>query len=83
LEIKTVTIQPFRAEMDRVIATYIMDDGPRQLNLSSRQQKNLLRALAYTTHPSAVRRVAEAVETTLRQQARKQLSSSLERCLKP
>ncbi|KAJ9155678.1 Regulator of G protein signaling superfamily [Pleurostoma richardsiae] len=63
------TIQPFREEIDRVIATYIMDDAPRQLNLSSKEQKAVLQALAYTTHPSAFRMVARSVESTLRQQA--------------
>lgn len=63
------TIQPFRAEIDRVIATYIMDEAPRQLNLSSREQKATLQALAYTTHPSAFRIVAKSIESTLRQQA--------------
>ncbi len=47
-----VTIQPFRAEMDRVIAAYIMDGAPRQLNLSSREQKAALQALSHTTHPA-------------------------------
>jgi len=64
-----VTIQPFRAEIDRVIATYIMDGSPRQLNLSAREQKALVMALAHTTHPSALRAVARTVELTLRQQA--------------
>lgn len=64
-----VTVQPFRKEIDRVIATYIMDEAPRQLNLSDREQKAALRALAYTTHPSALRGVATTVESTLRTQA--------------
>ena len=64
-----VTIQPFRAEIDRVIATYLMDGAPRQLNLSSREQKATFQALAYTTHPSAFRIVARSIESTLRQQA--------------
>ncbi|KAK3393208.1 hypothetical protein B0H63DRAFT_516405 [Podospora didyma] len=60
------TIQPFRKEIDRVIAAYIMDGSPRQLNLSDREQKVVLHALAFTTHPSAFRHVAHAVESTLR-----------------
>lgn len=52
-----------------MIATYIMDGAPRQLNLSDRERKAALQALAYTTHPSALREVARAVESTLRQQA--------------
>ncbi|KAH9895526.1 hypothetical protein F4778DRAFT_276177 [Xylariomycetidae sp. FL2044] len=63
------TIQPFRSEINRVIATYIADDAPRQLNLSSRQQKAAVQALAYTTHPSALRSVAGSIEGTLRRQA--------------
>ncbi|KAI0384356.1 hypothetical protein F5Y04DRAFT_293292 [Hypomontagnella monticulosa] len=63
------TIQPFRAEINRVIATYIMDSAPRQLNLSSREQKAAVQALSHTTHPSALRAVAASVEATLRRQA--------------
>lgn len=46
-----------------------MDDAPRQLNLSSREQKAAVQALAHTTHPSALRAVAASVEDTLRRQA--------------
>ncbi|KAI1766768.1 hypothetical protein GGR53DRAFT_518851 [Hypoxylon sp. FL1150] len=63
------TVQPFRAELNRIIATYIMVDSPRQLNLSSRQRKLAVQALAHTTHPSALRSVARSVEDTLRRQA--------------
>ncbi|KAI1803493.1 hypothetical protein F4811DRAFT_344870 [Daldinia bambusicola] len=63
------TIQPFRAEINRVIATYITDDAPRQLNLSSKEQKCVVQALAYTTHPSAFRGIVDSVEDTLRRQA--------------
>ncbi|KAI1463695.1 uncharacterized protein F4812DRAFT_238296 [Daldinia caldariorum] len=63
------TIQPFRAEVNRVIATYITDDAPRQLNLSSKEQKCVVQALAYTTHPSAFRTIMGSVEDTLRRQA--------------
>lgn len=65
----TVTIQPFRAEIDRVVATYIADRSPRQLNLSSREQKTLLHALSHTTHPSAFRGVVSSIESSLRYQA--------------
>ena len=64
-----VTIQPFRAEINRIICTYIVDGAPRQLNLSSREQKAVMLALAYTTHPSAFRSVARIIETTLRRQS--------------
>ncbi|ROW13869.1 hypothetical protein VPNG_03516 [Cytospora leucostoma] len=63
------TIQPFRSETDRVIATYITDDAPRQLNLSARERKQLLTALSRTTHPTAFRQAARSVEATLRLQS--------------
>ncbi|KAI1323939.1 hypothetical protein F5Y16DRAFT_382347 [Xylariaceae sp. FL0255] len=63
------TIQPFRTEINRVITTYIADDAPRQLNLSSREQKAVVQALSYTTHPSAFLTLARTIETTLRKQA--------------
>ncbi|KAF3765096.1 hypothetical protein M406DRAFT_292381 [Cryphonectria parasitica EP155] len=63
------TIQPFREEIDRVIATYIMDNAPRQLNLSARERQQLLIALSQTTHPTAFRQVERSVESTLRMQA--------------
>jgi len=46
-----------------------MDNSPRQLNLSTREQKTTLHALASTTHPSALRTVIKAVETSLRRQS--------------
>lgn len=52
-----------------MIATYIADDAPRQLNLSAREQKATMHALAYTTHPSAFRQIARAIENSLRRQA--------------
>lgn len=64
-----VTIQPFREEVSRIIATYIADGAPRQLNLSSKERTSLLHALANTTHPSAFRNVAGTVEWSLRHQA--------------
>jgi len=67
--LEAVTIQPFRKEIDRVIATYIMDGAPRQLNLSDRERKVALHALAYTTHPSALREVSKLAESILRRQA--------------
>ncbi|KAF2962720.1 hypothetical protein GQX73_g10853 [Xylaria multiplex] len=63
------TIQPFRSEINRVIATYIIDDSPRQLNLSAREQKAVVRALSYTTHPSALLTLSQNIENTLRRQA--------------
>ncbi|OLN86138.1 hypothetical protein CCHL11_05296 [Colletotrichum chlorophyti] len=63
------TIQPFREEMDRVVATYIMEGAPRQLNLSAKERDATLHALAYTTHPSACRLAMKVIENSLRQQA--------------
>lgn len=64
-----VTIQPYREEINCVIATYIMDGAPRQLNLASWEQKAVLQALAYTTHPSALRGLMRTVESSLRCQS--------------
>lgn len=64
-----VTIQPFREEINRVVATYIMDGGSRQLNLASWEQKAAVQALSYTTHPSALRGLIKTVESSLRCQA--------------
>ncbi|KAI1196332.1 hypothetical protein F5X97DRAFT_344833 [Nemania serpens] len=63
------TIQPFRAEINRVIATYIIEGSPRQLNLSAREQKAVVQALSYTTHPSALGTLSRTIENTLRRQA--------------
>lgn len=65
----TVTIQPFREEIDRIISIYIKDGGPRQLNLSSKERDALIHALSNTTHPSAFRQIAGTVEMFLRYQA--------------
>lgn len=63
------TIQPFREEINRVIATYIMDDAPRQLNLASWEQRAAVQALSQTTHPTAMRGLIKTVESSLRRQA--------------
>ncbi|KAG8528673.1 uncharacterized protein KY384_006360 [Bacidia gigantensis] len=63
------TIQPFREEIARIIASYVADGGPRQLNLSSKERQALLHALTNTTHPSAFRKVVHTVEWSLRHQA--------------
>jgi hypothetical protein len=52
-----------------VVATYLAADAPRQLNLSAREHKATLQALAYTTHPSAFRLIARSIENSLRKQA--------------
>jgi hypothetical protein len=64
-----VTIQPFREEIDRVIVTYIKAHAPRELNLSDRERTALLKALEYTTHPTAFRAILQTVENALRHQA--------------
>jgi hypothetical protein len=48
---------------------YIADGANRQLNLSGRERYGLLKALEYTTHPSAFREVVDNVEYSLRRQA--------------
>ncbi|KAI9838960.1 MAG: hypothetical protein M1819_004168 [Sarea resinae] len=63
------TVQPYREELSRVIATYVADGAPRQLNLSSRERTALLHALQNTTHPSALAGVIKTVEWSLRRQA--------------
>ncbi|MCJ1375120.1 hypothetical protein MMC20_006354 [Loxospora ochrophaea] len=66
---KPFTIQPFREEITRIIASYIADGAPRQLNLSSKERASLLHGLQNTTHPSAFRSVIRTVEWSLRLQA--------------
>ncbi|KAI9674597.1 MAG: hypothetical protein M1829_003679 [Trizodia sp. TS-e1964] len=63
------TIQPFREEIARIIATYIADGSPRELNLSGRERSAILHALENTTHPSAFGSVIVNVEWSLRFQA--------------
>ena len=63
------TVQPYREEISRIIATYIADGGVRKLNLSAKERTALLKALAVTTHPSAFKDVIATVETSLRHQA--------------
>ena len=63
------TIQPFREEIDRIITTYIVNDSVCELNLSGRERTVLLKALEYTTHPSAFRDVIKTIESSLRRQS--------------
>lgn len=65
----TVTIQPFRGEISRIIAIYIAEGSSRQLNLSAKEQSTVMKALSMTTHPTAFREVLATVEWTLRHQA--------------
>ncbi|KAL8680022.1 MAG: hypothetical protein Q9186_003740 [Xanthomendoza sp. 1 TL-2023] len=69
VKLQPFTIQPFREEISRIIATYIAEGASRQLNLSSKERAGLLHALAVTTHPTAFRRVIHTIEWTLRHQA--------------
>jgi hypothetical protein len=63
------TVQPFREEISRIISVYVNQGSPRQLNLSGRERHQLLKALEYTTHPTAFREVINTVEYSLRRQA--------------
>jgi hypothetical protein len=63
------TIQPFREEIDRVIVTYIIQNSPRELNISDRERYTILRALEVTTHPTAFKELVQSVESTLRRQS--------------
>jgi len=69
IDLVVVTIQPFREEVSRIIATYIADGAPRQLNISAKERSTLLHALANTTHPTAFGTVVHTIEWTLRHQA--------------
>src|ERR1700761_3634976 len=65
----TVTMQPYRDEINRIITIYIAENSPRELNLSGRERTAVLHALQNTTHPSAFRLVITSVEYSLRRQA--------------
>ncbi|KAL6152913.1 hypothetical protein ACJQWK_11434 [Exserohilum turcicum] len=69
LKWKPLSVQPYREEISRIISIYIANNGPRQLNLSSRETSSLMHALQHTTHPSAFAEVITSVEWTLRCQA--------------
>jgi hypothetical protein len=58
-----------RAEIARVISTYLLPSSPHELNLSSRDRAALLAALERTTHPSAFARARLVIEDSLRQQS--------------
>lgn len=65
-----VTIQPFREEIDRIVAIYLLRNYARcELNLSDRHYISFFRAYATTTHPSIFRKIVESVEANLRQQS--------------
>jgi hypothetical protein len=66
---KPFTVQPFREEISRILTIYIVEGAPRELNISGRERRALLKALEYTTHPSAFREIINNAEYSLRQQA--------------
>lgn len=61
--------QPFRGEINRIIAHYITPGSPRELNLSHQDRTDLLNALQYTTHPSAFGNVRILLDMSLRYRA--------------
>lgn len=61
--------QPFRGEINRIVAHYIIPGSPRELNLSHQHRTDLLNALQYTTHPSAFSNVKILLDTNLRYRA--------------
>ncbi|KAI9809369.1 MAG: hypothetical protein M1827_006881 [Pycnora praestabilis] len=63
------TIQPFRSEIDRIIAHYLAPGSPRELNLSHRDRSAVLHALQHTTHPSAFANVRTIIDASLRGQS--------------
>lgn len=60
--------QPFREEIEKMTAHYLVVGSPRELNISHRNRIDVLRALKHTTHPSALAPVAPLIETVLREQ---------------
>ena len=65
----TVTIQPFRSEVDHMISQYLLPSGPSELNVPHQERAAALHALQHTTHPSAIQPILDMVEKTLRGQA--------------
>ena len=62
-------IQPFRTEINRIINHYISPGSPRQLYLSHNDRATIIRALKYTTHPTALTLVKRILDSTLRNQS--------------
>ncbi|KAL9606672.1 MAG: hypothetical protein Q9179_000194 [Wetmoreana sp. 5 TL-2023] len=61
--------QPFRAEINRIIAHYIASGSPRELNLSHKDRAAVLYVLRCTTHPSAFHPIQKVLDLTLRYQS--------------
>lgn len=60
--------QPFRMEIDHIVAHYIALGSPRELNLSHEDRAAVLYALRRTTHPSAFQPIKTVLDLTLRNQ---------------
>lgn len=69
LKWKPFTVQPYREEISRIIAIYLSDESPRELNISSKERAAVLHALSNTTHPSAFRSLMTNIEWSLRCQS--------------
>lgn len=65
----TVSAQPCREEVARIVSIYIAENSPRELNLSAKERHSVLHALQHTTHPSAFKDIVGTVEYSLRKQA--------------
>ncbi|KAL8930691.1 MAG: hypothetical protein Q9208_000562 [Pyrenodesmia sp. 3 TL-2023] len=63
------TAQPFRMEINRIVAHYIAPGSPRELNLSYKDRVAVLYALHRTTHPSAFHPIKTVLDLTLRNQS--------------
>lgn len=61
--------QPFRMEINRIVAHYIAPGSPRELNLSHKDRVAVLYALHRTTHPSAFDPIKTVLDLTLRNQS--------------
>lgn len=62
---RPVTVQPFREEIDRIIAMYLANNATRELNLASTEKRALFIALQKTTHPSAFNHTRDVVYDVL------------------
>ncbi|KAH6712985.1 regulator of G protein-like protein [Leptodontidium sp. MPI-SDFR-AT-0119] len=65
----SVTIQPMREEIIRVMRHYLAFTAPRELNISHRDRAHYLHALQHTTHPSALAPAVKIAEAALRGQS--------------
>jgi hypothetical protein len=59
---------PFRAEVERVLANYIHEGAPRELNLNSATKNGLKAAVKRTDHPSIFNEVIKEVKRSLETQ---------------